>query len=230
MPGAQPSPRTPEIQRAALAGYGVPAGRVYVDEGFTGTSTGRPGLDQAFAAVHSGDTLIVPRLDRFARSVPGGVPSQTSSSAAEPACRSVPPWTNRPTRSARCSSTSSPRSPSSRWTSSGSARSRAWPGPASAESSRASSPSSTASSGHTCSSSTGRQEDSDRASGAVRGVAGHHLPGTEEGTGGRRMTAQPAGPAPVPDTGSYEVIHLGGQAAVVVPVAGFLRLRLGLTR
>ena len=40
------------------------------------------------------------------------------------------------------------------------------------------------------------------------------------------MTAQPAGPAPVPDTGSYEVIHLGGQAAVVVvPVAGFLRLR-----
>ena len=39
------------------------------------------------------------------------------------------------------------------------------------------------------------------------------------------MTAQPTGP----DTGSYEVIHLGGQAAVVVPVAGFLRLRLGLT-
>jgi hypothetical protein len=33
-----------EIQRAALAGYGVPAGRVYVDEGFTGTSTSRPGL------------------------------------------------------------------------------------------------------------------------------------------------------------------------------------------
>jgi hypothetical protein len=37
------------------------------------------------------------------------------------------------------------------------------------------------------------------------------------------MTAQPA--APAPDTGSYEVIHLGGQAAVVVPVADFLRLR-----
>ena len=28
-----------DIQRAALARYGVPAGRVYVDEGFTGTST-----------------------------------------------------------------------------------------------------------------------------------------------------------------------------------------------
>lgn len=52
-----------EIQLAALAGYGVPAGRVYVDEGFTGTDTGRPGLDQALAAVHAGDTLIVP-LDR----------------------------------------------------------------------------------------------------------------------------------------------------------------------
>jgi hypothetical protein len=37
------------------------------------------------------------------------------------------------------------------------------------------------------------------------------------------MTAQPAEPGP--DTGSYEVIHLGGQAAVVVPVTHFLRLR-----
>jgi hypothetical protein len=39
------------------------------------------------------------------------------------------------------------------------------------------------------------------------------------------MTAQPAGSAPGPDTGSYEVIHLGGQAAVVVPFTDFLRLR-----
>jgi hypothetical protein len=38
------------------------------------------------------------------------------------------------------------------------------------------------------------------------------------------MTAQPDTPGP--DTGSYEVIHLGGQAAVVVPVADFLRLRV----
>jgi hypothetical protein len=37
------------------------------------------------------------------------------------------------------------------------------------------------------------------------------------------MTAQPV--ASGPDTGSYEVIHLGGQSAVVVPVADFLRLR-----
>jgi hypothetical protein len=37
------------------------------------------------------------------------------------------------------------------------------------------------------------------------------------------MTAQPD--APGPDTGSYEVTHLGGQTAVVVPVTDFLRLR-----
>jgi hypothetical protein len=36
------------------------------------------------------------------------------------------------------------------------------------------------------------------------------------------MTAQPTGPAPGPDTGSYEV---GGHAAVVVPLADFMRLR-----
>ena len=38
------------------------------------------------------------------------------------------------------------------------------------------------------------------------------------------MTARPGTPGP--DTGSYEVIHLGGQAAVVVPVTDFLRLRV----
>jgi hypothetical protein len=39
------------------------------------------------------------------------------------------------------------------------------------------------------------------------------------------VTAQPAGPEPSPDTGPYEVIHLGDQAAVVVPLADFMRLR-----
>jgi len=40
------------------------------------------------------------------------------------------------------------------------------------------------------------------------------------------MTVQPDTPdTPDPDTGSYEVIYLGSQAAVVVPVADFLRLR-----
>jgi hypothetical protein len=40
------------------------------------------------------------------------------------------------------------------------------------------------------------------------------------------MTAQPTGPAHGPDTGSDEVIHQGGHAAVVVPLADFMRLRV----
>lgn len=35
----------------------------------TGTSRARPGLDQALAAVRAGDTLVMPKLDRLARSV-----------------------------------------------------------------------------------------------------------------------------------------------------------------
>ncbi len=42
---------------------------VYVDHGFSGKDRNRPGLDQALAAVRHGDTLLVPRLDRLARSV-----------------------------------------------------------------------------------------------------------------------------------------------------------------
>jgi DNA invertase Pin-like site-specific DNA recombinase len=44
--------------------------RIYLDHGLTGTSRARPGLDQALAAVRAGDTLVVPKLDRLARSVP----------------------------------------------------------------------------------------------------------------------------------------------------------------
>ncbi len=57
-------------QRAALTALGVAAQHIYVDHGLTGTSRTRPGLDQALAAVRKGDTLVVPKLDRLARSVP----------------------------------------------------------------------------------------------------------------------------------------------------------------
>ena len=57
-------------QKQALLDLGVAADRVYTDKGFTGTNRARPGLDQALAAVRSGDTLVVPKLDRLARSVP----------------------------------------------------------------------------------------------------------------------------------------------------------------
>jgi hypothetical protein len=36
----------------------------------TGRNRRRPGLQQALAAVRHGDTLVVPKLDRLARSVP----------------------------------------------------------------------------------------------------------------------------------------------------------------
>jgi DNA invertase Pin-like site-specific DNA recombinase len=57
-------------QREALAGMGVAADRVYVDHGLTGTNRERPGLREALAACRSGDTLVVMKLDRLARSVP----------------------------------------------------------------------------------------------------------------------------------------------------------------
>jgi DNA invertase Pin-like site-specific DNA recombinase len=57
-------------QREALGELGVTADRIYVDHGLTGTNRARPGLNQALAAVRKGDTLVVPKLDRLARSVP----------------------------------------------------------------------------------------------------------------------------------------------------------------
>jgi DNA invertase Pin-like site-specific DNA recombinase len=57
-------------QRAALGALGVAEDRIYTDHGLSGTNRARPGLDQALAAVRAGDTLVVPKLDRLARSVP----------------------------------------------------------------------------------------------------------------------------------------------------------------
>lgn len=62
-------------QQTALLQFGVAPDRIYTDKGFTGkgftgTNRDRPGLEQALAAVRSGDTLVVPKLDRLARSVP----------------------------------------------------------------------------------------------------------------------------------------------------------------
>lgn len=57
-------------QQAALIELGVVPERIYTDLGFTGRTRTRPGLDQALAAVRAGDTLVVPKLDRLARSVP----------------------------------------------------------------------------------------------------------------------------------------------------------------
>jgi DNA invertase Pin-like site-specific DNA recombinase len=57
-------------QRDALVALGVAEDRVYVDHGLTGIHRERPGLRQALAACRAGDTLVVTKLDRLARSVP----------------------------------------------------------------------------------------------------------------------------------------------------------------
>jgi DNA invertase Pin-like site-specific DNA recombinase len=48
----------------------VAAERIYVDHGLTGTNRERPGLREALAACRAGDTLVVTKLDRLARSLP----------------------------------------------------------------------------------------------------------------------------------------------------------------
>jgi DNA invertase Pin-like site-specific DNA recombinase len=57
-------------QHDALMGLGVDAERIYVDHGLTGTNRERPGLREALAACRAGDTLVVTKLDRLARSLP----------------------------------------------------------------------------------------------------------------------------------------------------------------
>jgi DNA invertase Pin-like site-specific DNA recombinase len=57
-------------QREGLAALGVTSERTYVDHGLTGTNRERPGLREAIAACRGGDTLVVTKLDRLARSLP----------------------------------------------------------------------------------------------------------------------------------------------------------------
>ena len=57
-------------QRNALEALGVTPERIYVDHGLTGTNRERPGLREALAACRAGDTLVVTKLDRLARSLP----------------------------------------------------------------------------------------------------------------------------------------------------------------
>jgi DNA invertase Pin-like site-specific DNA recombinase len=58
------------VQREGLAALGVTMDRIYVDHGLTGCNRERPGLREALAACREGDTLVVTKLDRLARSLP----------------------------------------------------------------------------------------------------------------------------------------------------------------
>ena len=57
-------------QRNGLHALGVGDDRIYVDHGLTGSNRDRPGLRLALAACRPGDTLVVTKLDRLARSLP----------------------------------------------------------------------------------------------------------------------------------------------------------------
>jgi len=57
-------------QREALVALGVDEDVIYVDHGLTGADRARPGLREALAACRAGDTLVVTKLDRLARSLP----------------------------------------------------------------------------------------------------------------------------------------------------------------
>jgi diguanylate cyclase (GGDEF)-like protein len=63
-------PQDLAAQQERLRELGVAEDRIYVDQFFTGVDTERPGLDQALAVLRKGDTLVVPKLDRLARSIP----------------------------------------------------------------------------------------------------------------------------------------------------------------
>ena len=56
------------VQTAALLERGVVFERIYTDRGLADTNRDRPGLNQTLA--RAGDTPVVPKLDRLARSVP----------------------------------------------------------------------------------------------------------------------------------------------------------------
>ncbi|MDH6237816.1 recombinase family protein [Cryobacterium sp. CG_9.6] len=57
------------VQQNALERLGVRSNLIYTDHGLTGTNRARPGLREALAACRSGDTLVVAKLDRLARSL-----------------------------------------------------------------------------------------------------------------------------------------------------------------
>lgn len=58
-----------DLQLDALRAAGVSSDDVYRDEGVSGATASRPGLDAMLEAVKDGDTITVWRLDRLGRSV-----------------------------------------------------------------------------------------------------------------------------------------------------------------
>ena len=62
----RPRPHRPEECPAC---HGVTPEKTFTDQGLTGTNRAKPGLREALAACRDGDTLVVTKLDRLARSL-----------------------------------------------------------------------------------------------------------------------------------------------------------------
>ena len=56
-------------QKNSLAALGVTSENTFTDQGLTGANRARPGLREALAACRAGDTLVVTKPDRLARSL-----------------------------------------------------------------------------------------------------------------------------------------------------------------
>ena len=95
-------------QRDGLAALGVAGNRVYVDHGLTGTNRERPGLREALAACREGDTLVVTKLDRLARSLPDARAIADELTLRQVRLNLAGRCTTRRTRSVGCCSTCSP--------------------------------------------------------------------------------------------------------------------------
>jgi hypothetical protein len=91
----------------------VPADRIYVDHGLTGTNRERSGLHQALVACRGGDTLVVTKLDRLARSLPDACAITGELTERSVRLTSAAPSTTRPTPSSGCCSKSWRWSPNS---------------------------------------------------------------------------------------------------------------------
>src|ERR1035438_8744985 len=87
-------------QRDALTALGVQPARIYTDNGLTGTSRARPGLREAQAACRAGDTLVVTKLDRLARSLPDArdIAGELTSAGVKLNIGGAPPYPDDPVR------------------------------------------------------------------------------------------------------------------------------------
>jgi DNA invertase Pin-like site-specific DNA recombinase len=94
-------------QRDGLVALGVAGNRIYIDHGLTGTNRERPGLREALAACREGDTLVVTKLDRLARSLLDARAIADELTASQVRLNLGGSVYDRPIRSAGCCSTCS---------------------------------------------------------------------------------------------------------------------------